>query len=351
MSQQVHCADCESSDARRLSRRRFVKTVGATSAAATLTSASAAHAALKPSPKSTSENLVEKLFRSLTPSQREVVCFDWDYTDKRGLLRLFVANNWHITKPVIGGDFFTADQRDLIEAIFWGLYNPEWKDRIKKQLEDDAGGYGKRQNIAIFGEPGTGEFEFVMTGRHLTIRCDGNSTEHTAFGGPIFYGHASRDSPDSFNEQPDHPGNVFWYQALKANKLYGMLDGRQRKLGLVPDAPPEEDVHFRGPVKRYPGIPVTELSADQKEHLQGVLQALIDPYRRSDRDEVITCLKTQGGLDRCSIAFFESDDVGNDRVWDTWRLEGPSFVWHFRGDPHVHVWVNVADDSGVRIST
>ena len=31
-------------------------------------------------------------------------------------------------------------------------------------------------------------------------------------------------------------------------------------------------------------------------------------------------------------------------MWDNWRLEGPAFVWYFRGAPHVHVWVNVADD-------
>jgi hypothetical protein len=32
-------------------------------------------------------------------------------------------------------------------------------------------------------------------------------------------------------------------------------------------------------------------------------------------------------------------------------LEGPSFVWHFRGSPHVHVWVNVADNPSVAITT
>jgi hypothetical protein len=37
-------------------------------------------------------------------------------------------------------------------------------------------------------------------------------------------------------------------------------------------------------------------------------------------------------------------------VWDVWRIEGPSFVWHYRGNPHVHVWVNVADDPTVKIS-
>ena len=30
--------------------------------------------------------------------------------------------------------------------------------------------------------------------------------------------------------------------------------------------------------------------------------------------------------------------------WDNWRLQGPSFVWHWRGWPHVHVWVNIGDD-------
>ena len=33
------------------------------------------------------------------------------------------------------------------------------------------------------------------------------------------------------------------------------------------------------------------------------------------------------------------------------RLEGPSFVWYFRGRPHVHVWVNVADSASVKLNS
>ncbi len=47
--------------------------------------------------KPTSETLVKQLYDSLTPMQREEVCFDWDHTDDRGLLRTHVSNNWHIT--------------------------------------------------------------------------------------------------------------------------------------------------------------------------------------------------------------------------------------------------------------
>ena len=53
-------------------------------------------------------------------------------------------------------------------------------------------------------------------------------------------------------------------------------------------------------------------------------------------------------LDRCCLAFYRDGDIGDDKTWDCWRLEGPSFVWYFRGSPHVHVWANVAADSSVK---
>ena len=39
--------------------------------------------------------------------------------------------------------------------IFEGMLNPEWIPKIDRQLKDDAGGYGKAQNLAIFGQPGS----------------------------------------------------------------------------------------------------------------------------------------------------------------------------------------------------
>ncbi|HWB12301.1 MAG TPA: DUF3500 domain-containing protein [Pirellulales bacterium] len=343
------CPDCDRSPAssdRPASRREFLKATAAASAAAVATTTlpiwSPAVQAAGSEP-SAPESLVKVLYDSLSDAQRKAVCFDWDFQEsERGLLRTRVANNWHITKPEINSDFFTRDQQACVRQIFEGIIQPEWHKRIDKQLDDDAGGFGNDQNIAIFGKPGDGKFEFVMTGRHMTLRCDGNSADHVAFGGPIFYGHAA----SGFNEPASHEGNVFWPQAVEANKLFPMLDGKQQKLALVEKIPVEQQVAFRGN-GQLPGIPVTELSADQKEQVQRVLQKLLDPYRQSDRDEVANCLKAQGGLDRCSLAFYKEGDIGNDQVWDCWRLEGPAFVWYFRGTPHVHVWVNVSDDPSV----
>lgn len=339
-----NCPDCPADERLPVSRRDFVKTL---SVAAVAAAAVPAVARAAEESASQPESLVTKLYASLTPEQREEICFAWDYTDDRGLLRMHVSNNWNITEPRIASSFFKQDQQDLIEAIFWDLYSPEWRDRIRKQLKDDADGYGKEQSIAIFGQPGSDKFEFVMTGRHLTIRCDGNSTEHTAFGGPIFYGHAAQD----FNEAPNHPGSVFWDQALKANDLFKMLDGKQRKQALVITAPPERNVHFRAQPSEREGLLISEMSTDQKAHAQQVLSSLLEPYRLSDQAEARKCLEAQGGLDACKLAFYQDNDIGNDQVWDNWRLEGPSFVWHYRGAPHVHVWVNVADNPGVKITT
>jgi len=337
------CFDCGSFDLA-LNRRDFLRAAGGGAAALGVAGTLPSLATGKDSQSSQApETIVKHLYESLSAAQKEDVCFGWDHDDDRGLLRTRVANNWNITDAIINSDFYTDDQRAMVRDIFEGMIQPEWHDKFYQQLDDDAGGFGEDQSLAIFGTPGDGKFELVMTGRHMTVRCDGNTAEHVAFGGPIFYGHAA----DGFNEGADHKGNVFWEQALAANRVYEMLDGKQRKLAEAARTPREGDAAFRGKDGQFAGIPIPELSSDQKDEVQKVLKKLIEPYRQSDRDEVLACLKTQGGLDACHLAFYTDRDIGDDKVWDNWRLEGPSFVWHFRGAPHVHVWVNVADSSEV----
>jgi hypothetical protein len=344
------CPDCAAEEpAPSLDRRTFLRATAASAATLPLWATPRA-AVAAPSPSSPAETAVKALYDSLTDEQRKVVCFDWDYkAPGRGLLRTHVSNNWQITKPHIKSEFYTAKQQGIVHDIFRGITNPDWYAKFLKQLRDDTGGkpWGADQSLAIFGKPGDGKFEFVMTGRHMTIRADGHSENHVAFGGPIFYGHAAQ----GFNEKAGHPGNVFWHQAVMANLVYTMLDKKQQAQALIQESPHEADVEFHGPAGGFPGIPVRELSADVRKELQRVLTALIEPYRREDQEEALSCLERQGGLDHCSLAFYKDSDIGDDGVWDNWRLEGPSFVWYFRGNPHVHVWVNVADDPSVKLNS
>jgi Protein of unknown function (DUF3500) len=195
--------------------------------------------------------------------------------------------------------------------------------------------------IALFGEPGTGKFEFVLTGRHVTRRCDGDSVEGAAFGGPIFYGHAAQ----GFHEKADHPGNVYWYQALRANQVFGMLNGKQRELALLGEPRQEQGtdtVKLTGKRDGLPGIPVSELSRDQKEHVRMVMADVLAPFRKVDADEALK-LVDANGFDDLHMAFYKNHDIGNDGVWDVWQIEGPAMLCYFRGEPHVHTWVHIRD--------
>lgn len=347
------CSDCPKSDSQPKNapgRREFLaRSAGSGLALVTgLGLWAPVQAKAQPTPTSTAETAVKGLFETLTPEQKKAICFDWDHVDaKRGLLRTHVSNNWQITKPAIKSEFYTRKQQDLVHEIFKGIVSPEWYAKFLKQLKEDTGGkeWGNEQSIALFGKPGEGKFEFVMTGRHMTLRADGNTEDHVAFGGPIFYGHAGQ----SFNEKPHHPGNVFWHQAVMANKVFGMIDPKQQQKALVEVRPHESEVAFKGPKGTFTGIKVAELASEQKAELAKVLNGLLEPFRKDDQQEALACLKKQGGLDQCYLSFYKEGAL-EDGEWDNWRLEGPSFVWYFRGTPHVHVWVNVADSPEVKLN-
>jgi len=288
-----------------------------------------------------SETLVTTLYRSLSEEQKRAICFPFDHE-----LRKKVDNNWHITKQRIGA-FMTADQQAMVKEIFHHLHSEEYVAKVWEQYNHDNqgdGGFGGAA-VAIFGEPGTGKFEFVLTGRHCTRRCDGDSVAGAAFGGPIFYGHAAA----GFNEAADHKGNVYWYQALRANEVFKALDGKQQTIALL-DKAREEDgnntVALRGKGNPIEGIPLSDLSKDQQGLVKLVLGDLLKPFRKHDVTQALKLID-DNGFDNLHMAFFKQGDIGNDRVWDIWQIEGPAMVWYFRGAPHVHCWVHVRENAEV----
>jgi hypothetical protein len=317
----IICPDCDE-----LTRRDFVRTVGGMALAGAIPLVGAARSLqAAPTPKSEAETAVKALYESLSAEQKKVVCFPFEHE-----LRHTISANWKITKPTIGDDFYTRDQRKLVDRIFRGVTSPEGYERFQRQMREDWGGFEK-YHMAIFGEPGTGKFEWEMTGRHLTIRADGNNVDKMAFGGPIVYGHGS----------PDTRKNLFHYQTKKANEVFGALEGKQRTQALVAVAPRENAVPLQGKSGEFPGIPVSELSADQKQLVENTIKVILAPYREEDIDEALKMLKAGGGLNSLHMAFYTKGDLNKDKVWDLWRVEGPTFVWHFRGAPHVHTYVNI----------
>jgi hypothetical protein len=321
------CPDCEDG----LSRREFVRRVAGTAVAGSLLpfAGPTRTAFAGPSPKSTAETAVKRFYDSLDEKQKATICFPFD--DK---LRSRISANWAITKPKID-EIFNKDQQKILQEITRAVLSPDGYERIMAQMDDDYGGFDQ-YHVAVFGTPGTGQFEWELTGRHVTLRADGDSVDGVAFGGPMIYGHGAGDSKKGL------PGNVFYYQTQKANEVFKALDGKQRKSALLEKAPKEAEVLVQGSAGNFPGLAVGELSADQKALVESVMKVILAPYREEDVNEAIAILKDGGGLDSLRMSFYESDDLGSDKEWDIWRLEGPTFVWHFRGAPHVHAYVNIA---------
>jgi Protein of unknown function (DUF3500) len=316
-----------------LSRRDFIRNTSQFAALSAL-GLHSSQALAEAKSEATGETLAAQLHKSLTEAQRSTICFPFDNP-----LRQKVDNNWHITNTPIG-KLLTPEQIDLTKQIFNSLHSEEYSKEVWRQFNEDSGegGFGSAA-IALFGEPGSGKFEFVFTGRHCTRRCDGDSEKGAAFGGPIFYGHASK----GFNEGPSHDGNVYWYQAKRANEVFQALDGKQREMALLSKGREEQGndtVKLTGKTKGLPGISLSELSADQRGLVDKVIGDLLAPFRKQDATEALSLIKA-GGLENLHMAFYKAQDIGNDGTWDVWQLEGPNMVWYFRGAPHVHCWAHV----------
>jgi len=331
----IICPDCDPSDGvgEGVSRREFVRKVSGIALAGGLLplAGSPRRAVAAPSPSDAAETAVKRFYDSLKDEQRKEICFPFDHP-----LRTRINANWPITKPKI--DDYTKEQQAFLDEIFRNVVSPDGYERFQKQMDDDSGGFSE-YHVAVFGTPGSGQFEWEMTGRHLTIRADGDSAANTAFGGPIVYGHGEGDSKKGL------PGNVFYYQTKKANEVFSALDGKQREKALLAKAPKEDAVQIQGSSGSFPGIAVGELSRDQKELVESVMKVILAPYREDDVNEAISILKDGGGLDQLHMAFYQSNDIGDDHERDIWRLEGPTFVSHFRGAPHVHAYLNVGKKS------
>ncbi len=337
MSRDPHaCPDCDSNGSP-LNRRDFIKSTAV--AGSVVATGLAAGPLLAKDQAKPAETLVTQLYGTLTEKQKKQCAFAFDNP-----LRMEVDNNWFITKTRLKKDF-TKEQQDLVKQIFMGLHSDEYAQAVFDQVEHDNKGGGGFPNcsIALFGEPGSGKFEFVFTGRHVTRRCDGDSVQGAAFGGPIFYGHAAK----GFNEAPDHPGNAYWYQAKRANELFQALDGKQRKAALLGESRGElgtDTVKLSGKATDLAGLPVSEFSADQKELAEKVISDVLAPFRQADRDECMKLIR-KNDFDKLHFSYYKKEDIGKDGVWDVWQIEGPAMVWYFRGQPHVHTWVHIRESA------
>jgi hypothetical protein len=289
-------------------------------------------------PAKPAEDLVRELFASLSTDQKKDVVLPWDHGYVAGKsipTRLGMYNAAIAGKKI--GNLYTKPQQEVIERILRAISSDEeGYRRVSRNGTFDGSGSLQGCGALIFGEPVEGKkFAWVFSGHHLTIRCDGNSEEGAAFGGPLYYGH----SPNGYSDK-----NVFNYQTKSVLSVFDVLSEGQREQAVVTGTPGEQapSIRFRAKGQPKPGIPAAELSAGQRKLVEQVMRDIVSPYRKEDADEVMDILKANGGLDKLHLAFYQDMAMNDDKLWHFWRLEGPGFVWNYRVLPHVHTYVNVS---------
>jgi hypothetical protein len=332
----LSCPECESGTP--IARRDFIRVLGTTAAVAAvgLTPLERARAA-RAEKQAQAEAMVFELYASLSDDQKTKLARPWDHgvTNGKGTPSRLKTGNAAVDKLLLGVEY-KKTQVELLNKIFHAIANGEqgYKE-LSRNGRFDASGDFESISALIYGEPAEGKkFSLVFTGHHLTVRCDGNSEEATAFGGPLYYGH----SPSGYATT-----NVFNHQTKAATELYNALDAEAKKVAVLSGKWNDEHGGIKVPKKgtKVPGLCFADMTKDQKELTEKLMKELIAPYRKEDGDEVMELIKATGGMEKLSMAFYEEVKPTEKEPWTYWRLEGPGFVWSFRSLPHIHTFVYI----------
>ena len=315
---------------RSMGRRDLIRTVGASAALATFPSLRGLAAQ--------TDSLPMQFYRSLTEEQKVKICLPLN--DQR---RQFVSNWWYVCPEQRLHTFYTKEQQDLVSQIFDLFHHPDHQEKMRWQVQKDLMGKIKNTpSVGFFGTPEDDDFEFIYTGHHVTRRCNAHTDKGLGFGGrPIFYGNFAK----GFHESKDHEGNPFWYQGLIFNEFVSSLDGKQQETILVGREPRGErpNVVIEKRKTDLPGLCGADLSKDQQVKFLDTMRRMLVCFRADDVAATMKTIEDKNLVDRLFVSCYGGRyDIGNDKVWDTWQIEGPEMVWYFRGVPHIHSYFHLA---------
>jgi len=275
------------------------------------------------------ETLIMELFSGLSAAQKKQVCLP--FTDKG---RVGTYNAAFKNEGI--GKIYTKPQMELIDQIFRATIGPgeETYKRMTRGGTWDASKSFENIGFHIFGDATEGnQFTGLISGHHLTLRCDTNLKDGVAWGGPVYYGHTPNGYADT---------NVFLFQTKTALNVFRSLDAKQRKLAVVTGDPGDANAGLK-PRKENKGILISELNKEQHALLDLLMKDVLSLFRKEDADEVLAVVKQNGGQDKIHLGFFQDEEMQDNERYHYWRLEGPGFIWNYRVLPHVHCYVNIVN--------
>jgi Protein of unknown function (DUF3500) len=322
-----------------MDRRKFLK-LGASASALAGAGLYGRYRLLPPSPSSVLESadvLAQRLFAGLDDVQRAACCVAYDdpmrQYHNRGV--------WGGGSSVFSG-FDHAQRPILVDLLYAGL-SEAGRLRVPDEYYTRWPGVHSMR-VLICGDPTAPPYQILLTGAHLNLRIGGKCREGVAFGGPQVYG------DQRGNERVGLPGNLYRDQFLLAQRLMRGLDNGRRRAATIAEAPIQTQIELQGRRGAIPGLPLGELAADERALARELVESILSTWPAQDVAYARECLAANGGVDALAFSTYEHGEDGLIPEGQVFRLEGPAAVFHFRGHPHVHAFVNVAMDGDAPLS-
>jgi hypothetical protein len=325
-----------------MNRRQLIK-AGVGMGALAAGGAMARYALLSPPPLVATpiDALAAQVHSGLSATARKQACFALDHP-----LRQVHNRGLWLGGVNVNAFSLSWDARRALSTLLRQQLSAEGFERLLSQYPSRISGVNYL-NLLMFGTPGEGPWQMLLSGIHLNLRVGSQISDSaafggTAFGGPVVYG------DQRGNERDGLPGNVFRYQMQAAHQLIAGLTPAQRGAIRVTQAPPQTCIAVQGRDGRFDGLPVAELPLESRKLAHTVVAGILENYGEANAAHALECLNRNGGVDALHFADYDVDYQGGrhagDKPSQVFRLEGAGAVFHFRGQPHVHAFVNVERD-------
>jgi hypothetical protein len=290
---------------------------------------------------------LERLYASLSPGQRSLCCFDWDHPSRQLTNTVPIFHRPHV------GTLLGAEQRDLVARLYATMLSDVGHPLFRSTLSLEAGGIDGCM-LAIYGQPG-GPMQASINGGHLHVRSPGSRASGAALGGPIAYGQQTGNG--TYRVQ----GNAFAFQSERVNELYQQLPSVLQAQVRVPRFDAEFIVQIQDETGSFPGVRFGSMPDAARERAHALVRTVLSSYPGEEREEALSCIEHNGGLDALHLAVSDEHGYYPDRstvakrgnaepqdgippFFQVWRVEGPGTVLRFQGAPHVHAYLHVVRD-------
>ncbi len=279
-------------------------------------------------------DLAIRLFEMLGEDERAEAVFDYEHP----------LRQYHNRGVDTGGAwafFLRRETRRVLVDLVHVALSDSGRQRIPNQFFLDWPGVHVTR-LAIFGDPRKPPYQILVTGPHLNLRVGGRSREGVAFGGPQVYG------DQRGNGKLGLPGNVYRDQLELGQQLFARLSAGERKVARQAKAPVQTAIELQGTRGVFEGIPVADLAREKREDARKIVASILDTYAPEDVAYAWECIERNGGVDALHLSDYAEDHQPGRNCGDgpsqIFRLEGPAAVFHYRGEPHLHAFLNIGID-------